>query len=117
MKIVHICASAMTFRFFLREHLKNLTNKGHCVIAVCGEDDSDEAEFCEKNNIQFVHIPLVRNISLASDIKSLFYLTRFFLKERPDIVHTHTPKASLLGTFSARITNIKNVVFHCHGLA
>ena len=117
MKIIHICSSAMSFRFFLREHLINLAREGRCVIAVCGEDDKEEASFFEAHDIRFIYIPIERKISLFSDLKSLLRLIFLFLKYRPDVVHTHTPKASLLGTLAGRITAVRKVFFHCHGLS
>lgn len=117
MKIIHVCSSSMSFKFFLREHLINLANEGHKVIAVCGEEDLEERRYLADNNIEFIVIPLERKIKLGSDIKSLWKLIKLFLSIKPDMVHTHTPKASLLGTLAARFGRVKKVIFHCHGLA
>jgi glycosyltransferase involved in cell wall biosynthesis len=39
-----------------------------------------------------------------------------FTRERPDIVHTHTPKAGLLGQWAARLAGIPARVHTIHGL-
>ncbi len=46
-------------------------------------------------------IPIARRIAPLSDVISLIRLYRFLKQERPDIVHSMTPKASLLGTMAA----------------
>ncbi len=51
-------------------------------------------------------IPFTRQITLWQDLKCLLSLIRYFRQERPDIVHTHTPKAGLLGMLAAWITRV-----------
>ena len=45
-------------------------------------------------------LDMSRRIS-PSDFVSLFKLTKLFLKLRPDIVHSYTPKAGLLSMLAA----------------
>jgi ATP-binding cassette subfamily B protein len=40
------------------------------------------------------------------DFIALIKLYRFIKKEKPDIVHTHTPKAGLLGMIAAKLANV-----------
>ena len=47
---------------------------------------------------------MTRKITPIKDIVALFKLICIFHKEKPDIVHTHTPKAGLLGMLAARLT-------------
>ncbi len=46
-------------------------------------------------------VSMERRISLFKDVKSLFNLIRLFKKERPDVVHSMTPKAGLLCMMAA----------------
>lgn len=56
----------------------------------------------------FFHIiNIPRNINLVADFVSLFYLTRLFLKERFDIVHSHTPKAGLVSAVAGYLARVK----------
>jgi len=61
-------------------------------------------------------IPMSRDISFFNDIKCMFLFIWLFLKERPNLVHGNTPKASFLSMFAAKITGISNRVYMCHGL-
>jgi len=51
-------------------------------------------------------IPLTRKITPVTDIFSLIKLVSYLKKERPHIVHTHTPKAGLLGMIAAKICGV-----------
>jgi len=50
--------------------------------------------------------PYTREISPLSDLKALWLTFIFFRKEKPDIVHTHTPKAGIVGMLAAKLAGI-----------
>jgi glycosyltransferase involved in cell wall biosynthesis len=60
--------------------------------------------------------PLTRRITPAIDLRALAELTRRFRALRPDVVHTHTPKASLLGQWAALLASVRFRVHTIHGL-
>ena len=62
-------------------------------------------------------VPLRRKISPVRDLRVLLSLYRLFRKRQFDIIHLHTPKASLLGVLAARLAGHKRIIFHLHGLA
>ena len=61
-------------------------------------------------------VPMKRNISIFSDIKSVFALARVLLKIKPDMVHGSTPKAGLLSMLVSFVLRIKVRVYYLHGL-
>jgi glycosyltransferase involved in cell wall biosynthesis len=50
------------------------------------------------------------------DLYCLWQLIQLFKKEKPDIIHTHTPKAGLLGMIAARILGMPNRIHTLAGL-
>jgi len=58
-------------------------------------------ELCPSHKIN-----MTRKISPLQDLWSLLKLILLFRKERPDIVHTHTPKAGLLGMLAGKFTSV-----------
>jgi glycosyltransferase involved in cell wall biosynthesis len=58
---------------------------------------------------------LGRRISPADDLRSFVFLTRFFRRFRPHIVHTHTAKAGAVGRLAARLVGVPVVVHTYHG--
>jgi glycosyltransferase involved in cell wall biosynthesis len=58
---------------------------------------------------------LIREVRPLQDLKAFFGLWRLFRRERPDIVHTHSSKAGILGRWAARLAGVP-VIFHtAHG--
>jgi len=57
----------------------------------------------------------VRPVHPLRDILALFALTRIFRSTRPDIVHTHSGKAGILGRWVAHRAGVPVVVHTIHG--
>jgi glycosyltransferase involved in cell wall biosynthesis len=63
-----------------------------------------------------VEIPmLVRSVHPFLDLAALSSLVRLIRRERPDIVHTHTSKAGIVGRLAARFAHAPAVVHTPHG--
>ncbi|MDR2437560.1 MAG: glycosyltransferase family 4 protein [Endomicrobium sp.] len=82
------------------------------VIAGKGGILYDEAEkkiklYCIKD--------FVRNISPLRDLKSLFKIYSILKTEKPDIVHTHSSKAGIIGRIAARLAGVKIIIHTIHG--
>ena len=58
---------------------------------------------------------LVRPVRPHLDILTLLRLVRIFREDRPDIVHTHSSKAGILGRLAARLAGVPRVVHTIHG--
>ena len=58
---------------------------------------------------------MTRNLTPLADLVSLWRLWRVMRRERFTIVHTHTPKAGLLGQLAARLAGVPLVVNTVHG--
>lgn len=58
---------------------------------------------------------LIRPIHPAKDIIALKQLERIFCEQRPDIVHTHSGKAGLLGRLAAARAGVPVIIHTIHG--
>lgn len=92
--------------------------EGECdCCAVSGGPEERAKEFTEREGIPTILIPhLVRPISIGNDLRALSELIRLFRREKPDIVHANTPKASLLGMVAAWICRVPHRVYLVTGL-
>lgn len=69
-----------------------------------------------KAGIRSEHIPhLERNINLFGEIKAFFGLVRTLKELKPDILHTNSSKAGLLGAVAGRIARVPRIIFTGHG--
>ena len=98
-----------------------LNRRGYTDTLVHGcisEGEGDMSYLAEKKGLKCIMIPeLGRNISLKNDIKAFLKLRSIMLREKPDIVHTHTAKAGALGRLAALSAGVPVRIhtFHGHG--
>lgn len=87
-------------------------------ILVTGEVDVDEIDYLSadrpRSGVRRLH-GLGRAVRPLDDLRTLVGLVRLFRAERPDIVHTHTAKAGVLGRLAAVVARIPIRVHTYHG--
>ena len=89
---------------FVKGMLPDLTKKYEVVLLSSPGPEMDEAR--EQYGVRTIEVPMERHISPVKDFLSLCRLIRVFLKERPDMVHSMTPKAGLLCMTAAWLTRV-----------
>ncbi|WP_312825312.1 glycosyltransferase family 4 protein [Epilithonimonas sp.] len=52
-------------------------------------------------------IEMTRKMTPLKDLKSLWDMYTYLKKEKPEIVHSHTPKAGLIGMLAAKLAGVK----------
>ena len=114
LKIAQVATADISIAWLLKDHIQTLQRAGHDVVAVCAP--GKQAEEIRKQGIPVRTVPMEREISLFRDLRSLLQLSRCFRSERFDVVHTHTPKAGLLGPIAAKMAGVPIVVHTIHGL-
>ncbi|MDR3243921.1 MAG: glycosyltransferase, partial [Elusimicrobiota bacterium] len=69
-----------------------------------------------KKNLKMFQIPnLVRQISPIKDFLALIEIYKILKKQKPDIVHTHSSKAGIIGRLAAKLAGVKSIVHTIHG--
>ena len=86
------------------------------VSGVETEREGNMLPLAQRMGVDIVRIPeLSREISLRDDLVSLARLVRLIAREKPDIVHTHTAKAGVVGRLAAWLCRVPVVVHTFHG--
>jgi len=76
----------------------------------------DGVETAKRNGVKVIVLPsMVRRIRPIKDFKALLTLVWLIFKEKPDIVHTHSSKAGLLGRVAAKISFVPKIIHTPHG--
>lgn len=103
-KLFRISTVPMSLNLLLKGQLEYLNNYFD-VTAISGE--GNDLEIVKKREGVNVHpIEMHRHISLVQDLKSLWHLYRYFKKEKPDIIHSITPKAGLLSMIAGKMAGV-----------
>jgi len=85
-------------------------------VTAISSDEEELIRIGKELKVKTYAIEMTRKITPFQDIKSLWLMYRYFKKERPDIVHTHTPKAGLIGMLAAKMAGIKTRLHTVAGL-
>lgn len=113
--LLHVVTVPQTLSSFFDGQINYMKKNGFEVAAI--SSPGPQAEFVsQRDNIKVCQIPMLRRISPFADIIVLFRLFKTMRRLRPTIVHTHTPKAGLLGMIAAYLARVPVRVFTLHGL-
>jgi len=75
------------------------------VTAVSSEKEYLE-RIGEREGVATHHLEMTRKITPHKDIWALLKLWLYFIKTKPHIVHTHTPKAGIVGMLAAKLAGV-----------
>jgi len=80
-----------------------------------GPEGSLEAEAIKIPGLLTIVPELVRPLHLLKDIVATRKLEQLLRQQKPDIVHTHSGKAGILGRLAAKRAGVPIIVHHIHG--
>ncbi len=101
-KVLRISTVPVYMNIVLKGQL-NYLDKYFEITAITGFDEKHFNDILERERVKMVPINFSRTISPLNDLICLIKLIKLILKEKPQIIHSHTPKAGLLGMLAAFI--------------
>jgi len=114
-KLVRITTVPISFKVLLKGQLRFMASNGFDVKGVSSEGE-ELREIHENEGIVMEAINMSRKITPFQDLKSLWEMWNFLRKEKPQIVHTHTPKAGIIGMLAARLAGVPHRLHTVAGL-
>lgn len=95
-KILRVVTSSISFKL-IDGQAQFMQQQGYQVITASGSPFPKDG-IPQLKGVRFIPQPhLVRPISVKEDLLALRDMIQLIRKERPDIIHSHTPKAGLMG--------------------
>lgn len=113
-KVMRVTTVDLSLERLLEGQLKYL-NQYYDVIGIASDTGLLE-KVGLREHIRVINVPMKRNISILWDFKCLLILIKIFRKEHPYIVHSNTPKGSLLSMLAAKITKVPHRIYTVTGL-
>ncbi len=103
-KIIRSSTVPQSLETFCKGVLKELS-EDYDVIALSSPGEALDL-VGNREGVRTIAVPMERHISVLKDLKSLLALVKVFHRERPDMVHSMTPKAGLLCMMAAWMTRV-----------
>jgi glycosyltransferase involved in cell wall biosynthesis len=112
--VAHVAAADMSLRYLLLNQMRSLQGAGYQVTGISAP--GPDVATIEAAGVRHMALPITRRIAPLTDLVALWRLYRTLRRERFTIVHTHTPKAGLLGQYAAFLARVPVRVHTIHGL-
>ncbi|TVZ23007.1 glycosyltransferase involved in cell wall biosynthesis [Dokdonia sp. Hel_I_63] len=103
-KLIRITTVPVSLEKLLEDQLTFMNNH-YAVTAISAEKERLEL-FGKNNDVSTYHIELTRKITPLKDIKAVYKLYLYLKNENPFIVHTHTPKAGIVGMMASYFAGV-----------
>lgn len=112
-RVIHVTTIGITSYRALLAQCRLFREKGMEVGFVFSP--SPERELLQSLGFPVKEIYMARNINPISDTKAILKMFHYFKAVKPDIVHTHTSKAGVVGRIAAKMAKVNNIVHTVHG--
>ncbi|MCD1116486.1 glycosyltransferase family 4 protein [Chryseobacterium turcicum] len=103
-KLFRTSTVPVSLNILLKGQLKFLFN--HFAVTAISGAGKDLEEVVKREGVKTYSIEMQRNISPIKDFIALLQLYFYFKKEKPDIVHSITPKAGLLSMMAGKMAGV-----------
>jgi glycosyltransferase involved in cell wall biosynthesis len=114
-KIVRITTVPISLKVLLKGQFDFMQKKGFNLLAISAKG-KESSEISTEFYTPHLEFPLTRKITPIIDLYCLIKLTIFFSQYKPTIVHSHTPKAGLIGMLAARLAGVPIKIHTIAGL-
>ena len=102
-KIIRAVTVAQSIGFFV-EMIPTLHQTEIEVVAL--SSPGKELDDLREKGVPTIVVPIGRHLSIFKDMKALMALVKVFRREKPDMVHSMTPKAGLLCMLAAKMAHV-----------
>jgi glycosyltransferase involved in cell wall biosynthesis len=104
-KLIRITTVPISLKILLKGQHRFMSENGFEVIGVSGKGQLLQ-DVQDEESIRVVELEMLRTISIIKDLKALWIFYKLCKKEKPSIVHSHTPKAGIIGMLGAKLAGV-----------
>lgn len=113
-KLVRITTVSVSLSGLLEGQLKFMSQFYEIIGISSGSKHLEEV--AAEEGVRVIPLDMTRKITPFKDLVALLLLWRILRKEKPDIVHTHTPKAGTIGMIAAKLSRVPHRLHTIAGL-
>ncbi|WP_213522285.1 glycosyltransferase family 4 protein [Nonlabens sp.] len=113
-KLIRITTVPMSLEKLLENQLRFM--KQYYNVTAISSDKVNLERVAKLQEASTFHVEMTRKITPFKDLKAVWQLYSYFKKEKPLMVHTHTPKAGTLGMLAAKLAGVPHRLHTIAGL-
>ncbi|CAM1355367.1 glycosyltransferase family 4 protein [Tenacibaculum halocynthiae] len=113
-KLVRVTTVPLSLEKLLENQLQFM--KDFYQVKAISSDKERLLRFGENQGVDVFHLELTRKITPLQDLKATYKLYSFLKKEKPLIVHSHTPKAGIVAMLASYFAKVPNRLHTVAGL-
>src|SRR5690606_15667392 len=114
-KLLRITTVSHSLDLLLKHQLKYIGEKGFKITVACTRDREIE-NIQLRENVDYLELKLTRTLNPINDLFSLFKAIKLIRELKPDIVHTHSPKAGIVGMLASWLCRVPLKIHTVAGL-
>lgn len=103
-KLIRITTVPISLRVLLKGQHRFMSQ--HFEVIGISSQGKELNEVHDEEGIKVLPIDMSRKITPLQDINSLWKMYKFIKQQQPQIVHTHTPKAGIIGMLAAKLAGV-----------
>ncbi|NRT15114.1 glycosyltransferase involved in cell wall biosynthesis [Flavobacterium sp. 28A] len=113
-KLIRITTVPISLKILLKGQLQFMSQYFEVIGVASSGPDLEQVK--KEEGITVVPIEMSRKITPIKDLISVYQLYSLFKKTKPFIVHTHTPKAGIVGMLAAKLAKVPHRLHTVAGL-
>ena len=114
-KIIRVTTVPISLEKLLQGQLKFMSQY-YEMIGISSNNNGALDVVARQEGVQVIPVEMTRKITPIQDLKAVYKLYKIFKKEKPDIVHSHTPKAGTLSMLAAKLAGVPHRLHTIAGL-
>jgi glycosyltransferase involved in cell wall biosynthesis len=114
-KLLRITTETYSMHILLKGQLNFMSQKG-LEVYMASTPDANVPALEEQQNAKFFPLPLSRELTPVKDLIALYHTVRLIRRLKPDIVHTHSPKAGVVGMLASFLCGVPVKIHTVAGL-
>ncbi|WP_106794556.1 glycosyltransferase family 4 protein [Aquimarina sp. Aq78] len=114
-KIIRVTTVPISLGKLLQGQLKFMSQY-YDMIGISGKGEGQLDVVSKNEEVRVIPVEMTRKITPIKDLKAVYRLYKVFKKEKPQIVHSHTPKAGTLSMLAAKLAGVPHRLHTIAGL-
>lgn len=104
-KLFRITTVPLSLQKLITGQLPYMRSRGFEPLMISADGPEAEA-VVQEQECNHIVVPMTRKVTPLQDLKSLWAFYRLCKKHKPEIIHSHTPKAGIIGMLGGKLAGV-----------